>query len=107
MLHDGVMSRAKRNGAAVDDRRAGDRVPYPAELVLVWMHDLGTPVRCRVVDAGDGGFRIRTKLPLIHGTTGMAMRLLPEGHPIDRPVMVVWVGPSDDAGEHEVGLRYF
>lgn len=107
MLHDGILSRATRRDAAVDDRREGDRVPYPAELVLAWMHDLDMSVRCRVLDAGDGGFRIRTAMPLVEGTTGIALRLLPEGHPIDRSVMVVWIGEVDEHGEREVGLRYF
>lgn len=105
MLNDSVMSRV--NATSVEDRRKGDRVPYPAELVLAWMHDLDTPVRYRIVDVSDGGFRIRTTAPVIEGTTGMAMRLLPEGTPINKSVMVVWVSPPGENGERDAGLRYF
>jgi hypothetical protein len=89
------------------DRRRSDRLPFPAELVLAWMHDLGTPLRFRVVDAGDGGFRLRSRTPVIEGMTGIAVKLLPSGDPLDRAVMVAWVGPSDENGEHDIGLRYF
>lgn len=89
-------------------RRSGDRLPYPAELVLIWNHDPGTRIRYRVIDASDGGCRIHSSLPLIEGMTGMALKLLPEGAAVNRPVMVVWNGPSrDDDDGHEAGLRFF
>lgn len=82
-------------------------MPFPAELVLAWMHDLGTPLRFCVVDAGDGGFRIRTSTPLVEGMTGIAVKLLPGGEQLDRAVMVAWVGPPDRDGQRDVGLRFF
>lgn len=121
MLHDGLMSNqpiapgatrhdpnaAGQPGIMDIDRRRSDRVPFPAELVLAWMHDLGTPLRFPVVDAGDGGFRIRTATPVIEGMTGLAVKLLPSGDLLDRAVMVAWVGPPEQNGERQVGLRYF
>lgn len=106
MLNDNVMSRVSGTKSC-PDRRSGDRVPYPAELVLAWMHDLDMPVRYRIVDVSDGGFRVRTTCPMIVGTTGIVMRLLPEGTPINKSVMVVWIGPSNEHGERDAGLRYF
>lgn len=88
-------------------RRSGDRLPYPAELILIWNHDPATRIRYRVLDAGDGGCRIHTSLPLIEGMTGMALKLLPEGNAINRPIMVVWNGRSQDDDGHEAGLRFF
>lgn len=121
MLHDGLMSNrptacdavnheadaAPKPGIMDIDRRRSDRVPFPAELVLAWLHDMGTLLRFRVVDAGDGGFRIRTGTPIVEGMTGMVVRLLPSGEPLDRPVMVAWVGPPEDDGQRQIGLRYF
>lgn len=119
MLHDGMMSRPPTGRSAVpgrprpmsdtacDDRRASDRVPFPAELVVVWNHDLKTPLRFRVIDAGDGGYRIRSSMPLLEGTTGMVLRLLPgRGQALDQPVMVAWSHAADDGG-YDVGLRVF
>jgi hypothetical protein len=134
MLHDGIMSRslrppgARQGDSRADDpslleRRDSDRVPFPAELVLVWNHDLHTPMRYRVIDAGDGGYRIRTSTPLIEGMTGMVIRMLPsqKGVRLDQPVMVVWTHPvrqapgrdskgdsgRDSSGDYEAGLRCF
>ncbi|TVQ51896.1 MAG: hypothetical protein EA377_11365 [Phycisphaerales bacterium] len=107
MLHDSIMT-SRLAGTLADDRRTGDRVPYPAELLIAWMHDLRTPVRYRVIDAGDGGFRIRTRTPVIEGMTGVALKLLPEGQAIDQSVMVAWTKATDEQdGEYEIGLRYF
>jgi hypothetical protein len=107
MLHDRVLTRTTMPATACLDRRRGDRVPFPAELVLVWHHDLDSPVRYRILDASDGGFRIRTSLPMVEGMTGMALALLPEGTPINRPVMIAWTTLTRDGAEHEAGLRYF
>jgi len=93
---------------ACDDRRVSDRLPFPAEMLLVWNHSLQLPIRYRVIDAGDGGYRIASSLPLMEGTTGMVLRLLPSrGKPMDQPVMVAWVRKSDEGDGYEVGLRCF
>jgi len=133
MFHDRVMSRvlAHRAGLGVvddgavtalaDDRRHSDRVPFPGELVLIWNHDPATPHRYEILDAGDGGYRILTSVPLLSGTTGMVIRLLPCSRRetgLGQPVMVAWCRAADadedgaravadaDAG-YEAGLRIF
>lgn len=76
-------------------------------MVLVWNHDLDTPVRYRVIDAGDGGYRIRSAINMLEGTTAMVLRLLPgRGQQLDQPVMVAWSRAIND-GEFEIGLRCF
>lgn len=112
MLHDVVMSKvAGLDAPAVNggvDRRDSDRLPFPAEMVLVWNHDLQTPMRYPVSDAGDGGYRIHTSLPVLEGTTGMVLRLLPgRGRPLDQPVMVAWIKPTELCAGYDVGLRCF
>jgi hypothetical protein len=136
MLHDAVMSRVRRPGAPrqrnaaeggeIDgaeallpgafestgetclDRRQSDRIPFPAEMVMVWNHDFDTPMRYRVIDAGDGGYRIHSSLPLQEGMTGMVLRLLPSrGQALDQPVMVAWSRATEEKHGFEVGLRCF
>ena len=124
MLHDTIMSRAMTRGrqtpgpdqavGGCDDRRAADRVPFPGEMILLWHHDPALRHRHRVLDAGDGGYRIATSLPLLEGTTGMVLRLLPSDSASDKPqpVMVAWcckmAGAAEDGGGgYEVGLRVF
>ncbi len=122
MLHDSVMSRNARSQPDNDrqqfvdpnsvttelDRRESDRIPFPAELVLAWNHDLSMSMRYRVIDAGDGGYRIHSSLPILEGTTGIALRLLPGGRaPLDQAVMVIWIRPSSDEDGFDVGLRCF
>jgi hypothetical protein len=41
------------------------------------------------------------------GMTGTAMSLLPEGHHIGQPVMVVWCKVNDTNGGYDIGLRRF
>jgi len=95
------------NGTCID-RRESDRLPFPAEMVLVWNHDLSTPIRYRVVDAGDGGYRVQSAIPMLEGTTGMVLRLLPgRGQPLDQPVMVAWSRRSPNRDVYEIGLRCF
>ena len=117
MLHDAVMLRAggqelPKSGSAANqpesERRDSDRLPFPAEMVLVWNHDLQTPMRYRVLDAGDGGYRIRSSLNLLEGTTGMVLRLLPSrGQQLDQPVMVAWTKAAQGEAGFDVGLRCF
>jgi hypothetical protein len=117
MLHDPVMSRAAgrfdcsqelSHQPAEIDRRASDRVPFPAEMVLAWNHDFSHRMRFRIIDAGDGGYRIHSSLPVLEGTTGMVLRILPGGvQPIDQSVMVVWCHACDDGEGFDVGLRVF
>jgi hypothetical protein len=117
MLHDAVMSRMGGQGLPKVDasepqpeleRRDSDRLPFPAEMVLVWNHDLQNALRYRVLDAGDGGYRIRSSLILLEGTTGMVLRLLPSrGQQLDQPVMVVWTRPAQGEPGFDIGLRCF
>lgn len=116
MLHDNVFSQASdMTGSAMTgsalaqpvDRRGSHRVPFPAELLLIWHHDLRNSVRYRIIDASDGGFRISSSLPLLEGMTGMALKMLPEGSPIEHCVMIAWVRRRDEFNDYEIGLRYF
>src|SRR5688500_1868184 len=105
MIHDRVMSRVNAAAKSASNRRESDRLPFPAEMVLVWNHDLETIVRYHVIDAGDGGYRVRSSLPLLEGTTGMVLRLLPSrGQQLDQPVMVAWSTQQSD-GSFEIGLK--
>jgi hypothetical protein len=76
-------------------------------MILVWNHDLTTPMRYRVLDAGDGGYRIASSLPIIEGATGMVLRLLPGHGSLDQPVMVAWTRRSGETGGFDIGLRCF
>jgi hypothetical protein len=109
MLHDQVMSRSgKEPAAALAERRRSDRIPFPAEIVLEWNHNLGAAVRYQVLDAGDGGYRIHSSVPMLDGTTGMVIRLLPgRGEPLGQPVMVAWCRTSETEGGYEIGVRCF
>jgi hypothetical protein len=89
------------------ERRASERVPCPAELIVLWHHDLTSPVRYELADASDGGFRVRTSLPMQYGMTGMALKLLPDGRDVNDAVMVVWCRETRQPGVFEVGLRCF
>ena len=104
VLHDRSIPFAK--SAPPGDRRVSDRVPFPAEITMVWNHDTATVVRYTTLDASDGGYRIHSTLPMIEGATGVALRLLPEGRPLDSPVMVAWCAPAEGGG-YEIGLRAF
>jgi hypothetical protein len=110
MIHDQITAR-QLSSARRDDRRGGPRRACPAELVIAWHGDMSATARYPIVDMNDGGFRIRSALPLITGMTGTAITLLPEGRPIGHPVMVVWrrrnpCEPGKDDG-YDVGLRRF
>ncbi len=102
MLHDAIFARASRT----HERRRQHRTPVDVELVIMWHHDPGETARHPILDTGAGGLRIATAMPLVDGMTGTALRLLPQGREVDRPVMVVWVSGSPAAG-YEAGLRYF
>lgn len=104
MMHEDVML-SQADLVAGHDLRRTPRVPCPAEITLVWHHNPATVVRYRVLDVSDGGLRLRSAVPLHEGTTGMVMRMLPEGTPIEKPVMVVWSKPETD-GSHVIGVRY-
>lgn len=110
MLNDSMLFQSNA-ATACDDRRRGDRVPFPSELVLLWHHDPGTTIRYRVLDVSDGpqggGMRIRSSFALTEGTTGTALRLLPNGEHVDRSIMVCWSRPAEEEGWHDVGLRFF
>lgn len=110
MINDSVLFPSRKAATGCEDRRAGDRVPFPSEVVLIWHHDTAQSIRYRVLDISDnsqgGGMRIRSSMPLLEGTTGMALRLLPQGVQLDRPVMVRWSRQIDEGG-YDVGLRFF
>jgi hypothetical protein len=103
MLHDPTLHRAA-DSATDDERRSAHRSTNSGELVLSWPHDRNTTMRYRLIDVGDGGMRIQSSTPLLTGTIGLALRLLPEGEKLDQTVMVVWVRRLED-GLYDVGLR--
>lgn len=104
MIHDGMLSRTTRDAQATD-RRRGMRVPFPTEMIIRWFSDMRSPVRYAIIDAADGGFRIRTSLPVMEGMTGVIMMLLPEGKSIDQTVAVAWTRNAEDGVGFEAGLR--
>lgn len=76
----------------------------PAEVTVVWHHDLARTMRYRLIDASDHGFRLHSATPMLSGTTGTVLRLLPEGTPVDAAVNVVWCRP-DPRGGFYLGLH--
>ena len=79
--------------------------------MLVWNHDacLTRAQRYRVIDAGDGGYRIRSAAPLQLNMTGMVLRILSglpdHGQSLAQPVQVAWSRPTLDGEHFETGLR--
>ncbi len=112
MLHDSRISGHDRpEGDPRDqdtdsERRETDRAPSQAEVIVVWHHDQGIPVRYAVVDIGDGGMRILSSTPLLKGMSGTAVKLLPKGEPINRSFIVAWSRPPAVSGAFEVGLQF-
>ena len=105
MLHDGTHARVSGQPTSAE-RRQSERVAFPAELVVKWHHELETPIRYEVIDSSEGGFRIRSSMPMLEGMTGFALKLLPEGTPVNRTVMIVWTGPSASGEGSEFGLNF-
>jgi hypothetical protein len=126
MLQHAVMSRSRgprsprpRNAAQIlrqlpgqlpgrSNRRQFDRLPFPAEAVLVWNHELDAShaQRYRIIDAGDGGYRVHCDTALTLDMTGMILRILPDrGRSLDQAVQVAWTRPSVTGTGFEAGLR--
>ena len=124
MLQHAVMSRSRgprlprpRNAAQIwpapglqgqNNRRQFDRLPFPAEAVLVWNHELDASraQRYRIIDAGDGGYRLHCDAALPLDMTGMILRVLPDrGRSLDQAVQVAWTRPCVTGTGFEVGLR--
>lgn len=101
MLHDAALDRASATSA---ERRSDTRSPCPDEIVIAWLHDAANPGRYPLVDVSEGGFRIRCAVPLITGTTGIALRELPSGREIDQPIMIAWTRRRED-GRYDMGLQ--
>lgn len=105
MLHDGTHARVSGQQVSAE-RRHSQRVAFPAELVVRWHHEQELSIRYEVIDSSEGGFRIRSSMPMLEGMTGIALKLLPEGTPVNRTVMIVWIGPSTSDGSSEFGLNF-
>ena len=101
MLHDGMIPPERTMST---ERRATPRAACPAEVVLFWLHDPHTLLRLRLTNVSDGGYRLHASLPVIAGTTGVVLRLLPDGREIDQPVLVAWTRENPDGG-YDIGLR--
>lgn len=113
MLHDAAMDRVATPGhqeqPVDDDRRASRRTAHVSsrtELLVLWHHDPEMPVRYRVLDSSTGGFRLRSSLPMLTGMTGHAVRILPHGTTLEKPIMIVWMNPARDGVGFELGLRF-
>ena len=104
MMHEDILL-SQADLAAGHDLRRTPRVPCPAEVTVIWHHDPSTVVRYRVLDVSDGGWRLRSSVPLLEGTTGMVLRMLPQGTAIEKPVIVVWSRTAKE-GAYAIGLRY-
>jgi hypothetical protein len=105
MLHDALIRQS--NQAAPQERRGSPREDVsPAELVVLWHHDMETAIRYPLVDLNEEGVRILTAAPLVEGMTGTAVNLLPTGKPINRPCTVRWARRRDEAQAYEAGLRF-
>ncbi|MEM7228740.1 MAG: PilZ domain-containing protein [Planctomycetota bacterium] len=105
MIHDGVLEHVMPPNPT-DERRSETRLPFTTELTIVWHHDLDSMGRYSVIDVSEHGLRVRSRLPMVKGMTGMALRLLPEGTPLDRTVMVRWVRKVDDGSGYDIGLSF-
>lgn len=85
------------------ERRRDEREAASGELCLTWMHDPGTVVRLALLDRSDHGFRVRSSLPVLNGTVGRVLRVLPAGEPVDRSYQVAWIRSRN--GAWELGLE--
>jgi hypothetical protein len=92
---------------AATERRQHLRVPFPAEVLILWHHAPERARRHRLCNASDGGMAILAVSELPRGTTGTAIRLVPEGTELERSVAVAWSGDAGAAGLRTVGLRFF
>ena len=105
MLHESLIP-MQDDCETTDDRRRSPRAPLSADLVVRWHHDPDTPIRYRVLDVGDGGVRILSRIPLLRGMSGTAVKLLPDGESINRPCSVSWARPPALGGPFEIGLDF-
>lgn len=103
MLHDPAFHRSSDSETSTE-RRGSARTAASGELALAWSHDRQNTMRYQLIDVGDGGMRIQSTVPILTGTIGTALRLLPEGEKLDQPVMVVWVRRLEDE-LYDIGLR--
>jgi hypothetical protein len=103
MLHDPAFHRSSEAETSAE-RRGSARAAASGELTMAWSHDRQNTMRYQLIDVGDGGMRIQSTVPILTGTIGTALRLLPEGEQLDQPVMVVWVRRLED-DLYDIGLR--
>jgi hypothetical protein len=76
------------------------------EVVLAWNHNLAQRVRFRLVDLSDDGLRIASMLPILSDLSGIAITVLTENAPVNRPFVVAWSSESPIEGEYHAGLRF-
>ena len=103
MLHDPTFH-GRSEPETADQRSGPARTACSGELVLSWSHDRANTMRYQLIDVGDGGMRIQSSTPILTGTIGLALRLLPEGAKMNQSVMVVWVRELE-GGLYDIGLR--
>ncbi|MCZ6836648.1 MAG: PilZ domain-containing protein [Planctomycetota bacterium] len=107
MLYDVAMDRTATS--LPENRRVSVRRTHASshtELIVLWHHDSEMPVRYRIIDSSRGGFCLRSSVPMKTGMTGHAVRLLPQGTTMEKPIMIVWAKPARDGHGYELGLRF-
>jgi hypothetical protein len=106
MLHDSMLL-WERRGSATSDRRESLRARCLAEATVCWQDNPFIVCRYPAEDVSDGGMRIRSALPMLEGSVGRALKLLPSGRDLERAVMVIWCRRDDESNRYEIGLRFF
>ena len=93
--------------SAEGERRRTAREPGPVrEVVLAWDHNLRQRLRFRLVDLSEEGLRIASMLPILNDLSGIAITVLSEAAPVNRPFIVAWSSEAPIEGEYHAGLRF-
>jgi len=106
MFHEPTLSRTATKQPG-DERRTEPRLPAQGEVTIRWHLEPPMTMRYELVELSDSGARIRCGMSIPCGAIGTVLKQLPEGTPVNRPVMVQWVGAADDDDRREIGLWFF
>ena len=107
MLNDDVLGRTLRFTGETE-RRDGDRRPFAAELVVTWDAHPEQTLRYPIENVSEGGYMLRSTLPVLEGELGMAIRTIPtdEGGDLQRKIMVVWSQPGKPFEGYHIGVQF-
>jgi len=107
MFHTEINRSLYGSAACNGERRRTGREPGPVrEVVLAWDHNLTQRLRFRLIDLSDDGLRIASMLPILKDLSGIAITVLSEQAPVNRPFVVAWSSESPVEGEYHAGLRF-